>query len=130
MSFSFYVYIVAAFGLILIGLAAVLLRKNLIKIILGFSLMGTGSHILIVVLGMIPGGGSAPIIDRASLLQSGDTQALLVQAGAVVDPVPQAMVLTAIVIGVGVTALMLAYVVRIYGQYGTLDVNALARLKW
>ena len=48
----------------------------------------------------------------------------------IVDPVPQALVLTAIVIGVGVTALMLAYAVRLYAREGTLDVSAFRRLKW
>ncbi|MBU1431160.1 NADH-quinone oxidoreductase subunit K, partial [Myxococcota bacterium] len=48
----------------------------------------------------------------------------------VMDPVPQAMVLTAIVIGVGTTALMLAVIVRLYARHKTLDVNTLARLKW
>ena len=40
-----------------------------------------------------------------------------------VDPVPQAMVLTAIVIGVGVQALALTLVIRIRQRYGTLDMR-------
>ena len=39
------------------------------------------------------------------------------------DPVPQALVLTAIVIGVGVQALALALIIRIKHQYGTLDMK-------
>ena len=43
------------------------------------------------------------------------------------DPVPQAMVLTAIVIGVGVQALALTLVIRIRQRYGTLDVQEARR---
>lgn len=121
------IYTFTAFALIVLGLATVLLRRNLIKMVLGFSLVGTGSHLLIVTLGFVPG-GTAPIVDDAAMLS--EAGSLLVKTGAVVDPVPQAMVLTAIVIGVGVTGLMLAYVIRLYAQTGSLDVNELARLKW
>ncbi len=117
-------------ALILIGLAGVLLRTNLIKIVLGFTLVGTGTHILIITLGFVKG-GTAPIIDNPNMFQStAEGASLLVQSGLVMDPVTQAMVLTAIVIGLGVTGLMLAYVVRLYGVNQNLDVNTLARLKW
>jgi len=48
----------------------------------------------------------------------------------VVDPVPQALVLTAIVIGVGVLALALALAIQVYRHYGTLDVAKIKGLKW
>ena len=51
-------------------------------------------------------------------------------AANMVDPVPQALVLTAIVIGFGVTALMLTLVMRIYSIYGTVDASRLRGLKW
>jgi multisubunit Na+/H+ antiporter MnhC subunit len=47
-----------------------------------------------------------------------------------VDPVPSALVLTAIVIGLAVTALMLSYAVRLYQHHGTLDVDRMKELKW
>jgi multicomponent Na+:H+ antiporter subunit C len=46
----------------------------------------------------------------------------------IIDPVPQALVLTAIVIGVGVTALMLAYVYRLVAQKRSLDIGDHAEL--
>ena len=48
----------------------------------------------------------------------------------IVDPVPQALVLTAIVIGLGVTTLMLAYAYRLFAQKGTLDIAKFTELKW
>jgi multicomponent Na+:H+ antiporter subunit C len=47
-----------------------------------------------------------------------------------VDPIPQALVLTAIVIGLGVTALALALAIRVYGHYKTLDTRKIRGLKW
>jgi multisubunit Na+/H+ antiporter MnhC subunit len=48
----------------------------------------------------------------------------------VIDPVPQALVLTAIVIGVGVTALMLSYALKLHSRKHTLDIAKLTELKW
>jgi len=47
-----------------------------------------------------------------------------------VDPVPQALVLTAIVIGFGVTAVALALVIRLYRHHGTLNIDEIKNLKW
>ncbi len=120
-------YLGTAAALIVLGLGAMLLKRNLIKMIIGFSLVDTGLHLLLVALGHLPG-GTAPIVDDQAMFASADS--LLVRPGALVDPVVQAMVLTAIVIGVGTTALMLAYAVRIYARKGTLDIGELRRLKW
>ncbi len=120
-------YVATALILILIGLATVLIKRNLLKIALGFSVLDTGVNLLIVSLGYLPG-RTAPIVDSPELLA--DRARLIVDASKVVDPVPQALVLTAIVIGVGVTALMLAYVVRLYAATGTLNIDEIRRLKW
>jgi multisubunit Na+/H+ antiporter MnhC subunit len=46
------------------------------------------------------------------------------------DPIPQALVLTSIVIGFGVTALALTLIVKLYKNTGTLDVSKIRGLKW
>ncbi len=120
-------YLVSAMALILIGLAGVLLRRNLLKMVLGLTLVDAGVNLLIAVMGARPG-ATAPIIDDPALFQ--DRVGGLVKADLVVDPVPQALVLTAIVIGVGVTALMLSYVIRLYARQGSLDIRDFGRLKW
>ena len=106
------------FLLILIGVWGILIHKNLIRMIVGFSLIDTGVHIVMVSLGYIRG-GTAPIIDSA-----------VDSARHVVDPVPSALVLTAIVIGLGVTAVMLSYVVRLYKHKKSLSIDDYAELKW
>ncbi|RKX85550.1 MAG: cation:proton antiporter [Spirochaetes bacterium] len=109
---------IASFGLILTGLFIVFTDKNLIKIIIGLDMAETGVNILIVAAGYIKG-NTAPIFSKASLTPAQMT-----------DPVPQALVLTSIVIGFGVTALALALVVRLYQKTGSLDVSKIRGLKW
>ena len=46
------------------------------------------------------------------------------------DPLPQALVLTAIVIGLGITALMLAYAYRLFRLRHSLDISNFTELKW
>lgn len=111
--------IASGFMLILIGLWGLLTRKNIIKIILGFSLLDTGVHIVMVSIGYIKG-GTAPILDNAV------TNAVRT----VVDPIPSALVLTAIVIGLAITALMLSYAVQLYKTKGSLSIDDYEELKW
>lgn len=122
-----YLYMGTAMIMILIGLGGMLLNRNLLKIVLGFSLIDTGIHVLLITIGYIPG-RTAPIVDNLAFFAG--SGGLSVQSSAFVDPVTQALVLTAIVIGVGVTALMLAYVIRLYAAGKTLNVAEFGRLKW
>ncbi|MCD4690974.1 NADH-quinone oxidoreductase subunit K [bacterium] len=120
-------YLGTGFALVLVGLSCALLKRNLVRMVLGFSIVDTGIHLVIASVGSLSG-RTAPIIDDPALFS--DTAALVVSADKIVDPVPQALVLTAIVIGVGVTALMLAYIVRLHDRNDTLDVRELRELKW
>ena len=106
-------------ALIVIGLYAVLMKKDLIKIVIGLSIMDAGIHLLFVAIGYISG-GTAPIFSRGNE-----------NAGArMVDPVPQALVLTAIVIGFAITALALSLIIRLYKHHHTANIDQLNSLKW
>ncbi len=120
-------YVGTGIVLIFIGFVGVLTKRNLLKMVIGFSIIDTGVNLLIVALGYLPG-RTAPIVNNPKYLA--DAPNLTVNASKLVDPVPQALVLTAIVIGVGVTALMLSYVIRLYATEKTLDVRQFGRLKW
>ncbi|MCB1878148.1 MAG: NADH-quinone oxidoreductase subunit K [Chromatiales bacterium] len=100
--------------LMLIGLWGLLAQRNLIRLILGFSLLDTGIHIVMVSIGYVTG-GTAPIIDAAV----DPAQAV----HTVVDPIPSALVLTAIVIGLGITAVMLSFAIRIHDRKKTLSIE-------
>jgi len=109
------------FMLLIIGVWGMLTQKNLIKIVIGFSLFTTGLNIAIVSIAYIKN-STAPILDKAVDRASA--------GNLVADPLPQALVLTSIVIGLGVTALMLTYVLRMYKEKKSLDINSYTDLKW
>jgi len=103
-----------AVGLVVIGLGGLVLSRNLYRLLLALAIAEAGANLLLILAGF-DSYAVAPIVTDFS------TSAL----PAMVDPVPQAMVLTAIVIGVGVQALALAMIIRIKQAYGTLDMAEL-----
>lgn len=109
----------SAILLLLIGLYGALTKKSLIKIVLGLSIMDSGVHLLMIAIGYLKN-GTAPIFSP------GHENEL----AKMVDPVPQALVLTAIVIGFGVTAVALALVIRLYKHHNTLRIDEIKNLKW
>jgi len=110
------VYYFGAIALVLIGLYAVLVKKNVLKILIGLSIMETGVNLLLISVGYVSG-------KRAPILSEGIT------ASNAVDPIPQALVLTAIVIGVATTAMALSVAIILYEKYGTLNVEEIRRLR-
>ncbi len=114
--------------LVLVGVWAMLTRKQIIRIIIGFTIVDTGIHLIIVAIGYVKG-GTAPILDRA--VSELPAAAAGVEAlGKVVDPVPSALVLTAIVIGLAVTGLMLAYTVRLFKHGKSDSIDDYEEQKW
>ncbi|HUT42635.1 MAG TPA: NADH-quinone oxidoreductase subunit K [Gammaproteobacteria bacterium] len=106
-----------AFGLIMIGILGIVISTHLVRIVLSIVLLETGANLLLMLSGYRPGAAAPIIIDG-------------VVPAAMVDPVPQALVLTAIVIGVAVQAFMMTLVLRLRSVYGTLDIRELrARLE-
>ncbi|MCB2100395.1 MAG: NADH-quinone oxidoreductase subunit K [Rhodobacterales bacterium] len=113
--------IATGFALVLIGLLGALTDRNILRMIVAFTIANTGVNLVLIGVGMLPG-RTAPILDEAvSVAQA---------AARIVDPVPQALVLTAIVIGLGVTALMLAYALRLHQTRHSLDIRTFTELKW
>jgi len=107
----------ASFFLIVLGLYCIVVKYNLVKTVIGLSIMDYGVNLLIITIGYNPG-GTAPIY----------TAGELTQASYFVDPIPQALTLTSIVIGACVTAMSLALVMKLREQYGTLDTREIRRL--
>lgn len=108
------------FALILIGLYGALTNRNILRMIVAFTVADTGVHIVLVAVGYM-NGRTAPILD--SMVSSAEAMTRII------DPVPQALVLTAIVIGLGVTALMLAFAYRLYERKRTLDIDKFTEMK-
>jgi multicomponent Na+:H+ antiporter subunit C len=106
--------------LILIGLYGVVVSRQTLKIVISLLIMNHGVHLLLLLIGY-RNDGVPPIVDPGALIPE--------FANSAVDPVPQALVLTSIVIGLGVLALMVALCVRLYERYGTFDVTKIRRLR-
>ena len=111
---------VLTFAVLLVGVYAVVAKKNVVKIIIGVLFLDYAVNMLLVLVGY-RSGGVAPI------LSEGQSAADL--AATSVDPLPQAMVLTSIVIGLGLTALMVALGIRLYDKYGTFDMDKIRKLR-
>jgi multicomponent Na+:H+ antiporter subunit C len=115
------------FLLFMIGLYCVVVKKNMVKIVIGLAIMEYAVNLFLIMLGY-RAGGAAPIIDR-TYLEAGTDKVAASFINAAVDPLPQALVLTSIVISLGSLALIIAVCIRIYGKYGTFDITEIRRLK-
>ncbi|MHC4640976.1 MAG: sodium:proton antiporter [Planctomycetota bacterium] len=115
------------FLLFMIGLYCAVVKKNMVKIVIGILIMEYAVNLFLIMLGY-RSGGTAPIIDRGQINpETGQIAAGFLNSS--VDPLPQALVLTAIVISLGSLALMISICIRTYEKYGTFDITQIRRLK-
>src|SRR5690606_17336080 len=101
--------------LLMIGLYTVIAKSNLVKKLMGLAMFQTAVFLLYITMDKVEG-GTAPII------QSGAGEQLYS------NPLPQVLILTAIVVGISTLALGLAIVVRINETYGTIEDDDLAEM--
>lgn len=99
-----------------IGIYCILVKRNLIKIIIGIGIAGYAVNLFFILVGY-RAQGRAPILAQDQVIQN------------MVDPLPQALILTNIVIGLAVTVLIVAIAIRIYEKYGTFDITKIRRLR-
>ena len=109
---------IAALFLFGIGFTNLLLNRNMMKKIIGFSMMDNAIYLFLASYGYIDGRISPIIADTSAALD----------VSAYVNPLPAGLVLTGIVVSVSVTAIMLALTVRLYRRYHTLDIDEIALL--
>lgn len=107
-----------SFFLIALGFYCMATQHNLFKCVIGMGLADYGVNLLVVTVGFNPG-GTAPIFAIDELTRD----------SFFVDPIPQALTLTSIVIGACTTAMMLAIVVMIKKKYGTVNTDEIRRLR-
>ncbi|MDA3922539.1 MAG: cation:proton antiporter subunit C [Salinisphaera sp.] len=104
--FNYWIVIV----LMMIGFYTVIAHDNLVKKIIGLNIFQTSVFIFYISMGQITG-STAPILMHGAAGQ----QAVYAH------PLPQVLILTAIVVGLSTTALALALVVRIHEAYGSIE---------
>lgn len=99
--------------LLVIGLYAVMARTNLIKKLIGMAIFQSAVFLLYITMDKVTG-GTAPILQEGVEIYS--------------NPLPQVLILTAIVVGIATLALGLAIVVRISEAYGTIEEHEMDRM--
>ncbi len=98
-----------------LGIYCMLRKRNVIKIIVGIIIAEYAVN-LFFILTAYRLEGRSPILSLDSEIVN------------MVDPLPQALVLTSIVIGLSTTALLVAIAMRIYEKYGTFDITKIKEL--
>ena len=108
--YNYWIYVV----LMMVGFYAMIGKRNLVKKLLGMNIFQTAIILFFVSIGVKKGGG-IPIVDKYQALAGG------VDAATIVNPLPHVLMLTAIVVGVSVTGVALAVLIRIHKEFGTLE---------
>jgi len=106
------IYYLASFLLMGVGTYMLIGNANLVKKVIGMNVFQTGIFLFFIVTAFVDG-ASPPLLSAP---------------GPYVSPLPHVLILTAIVVGVSLTAVALGLIVRIYEEYGTLDEDAIRRL--
>jgi multicomponent Na+:H+ antiporter subunit C len=121
-------------ALMLVGIYCVASKKNLVKIVAGLAIAQCAVNLFLVAMGYNANPVSVKGPAGADVVRSGlapvesvgmDPKEVL----AFSDPVPQAMALTSLVVGLCVVALAAAICVRLYERYRTYDVSEIKRLR-
>ena len=99
-----------------IGFTTLLVKRNLIKKIIGFNIMDTAIYLFLTSVGYIDG-RIAPILTDG-----------ITDASHYINPIPSGLVLTGIVVSVSVSALMLSLTIRLYRKYHTLNIDKITLL--
>ena len=108
--YNYWIYVI----LMMVGFYAMIGKRNLVKKLIGMNIFQTAIILFFISTGA-KAGGHIPILDKYETLKHG------VDVNTIVNPLPHVLMLTAIVVGVSVTGVALAVLVRIYRTYGTLE---------
>jgi multicomponent Na+:H+ antiporter subunit C len=89
-----------------------MLRRSMVKLIIGLTLLGNGANLLIFLMGRLAKGRPPLIPDYADTI-----------SGLYADPIPQALILTAIVISFGLQSFAIILIKRVYAVVDTDDLD-------
>lgn len=101
--------VAAVIGVLFASGTYLLFRRSIVRVIIGLALLGHASNLFLFTMGGLRR-GSVPLVGMAP-------------ASEMVDPVPQALILTAIVIGFGIQAFVLVLSYRAHEELGTDDLD-------
>jgi len=107
------VVLAAVLGLLFAVGTFLVLRRDVVRVVWGVAIMSQAANVYLVTMGGLD--GAVPVLEHGAT------------PGDVTDPLVQALVLTAIVIGFGTLAFALVLTVRVYEEHGTLDLVEVGR---
>lgn len=110
---------IAIVALMALGIYCIVWKSNLVKKIIGLGIFAKSVHLLLIIIGFRPG-GIPPIVTP---------QNINTFASISVDPLPQALVLTSIVIDLSITALALSIAILAWRHFRTLNTDKIRRMK-
>jgi multicomponent Na+:H+ antiporter subunit C len=99
-----------------LGIYCIVRKRNVIKMIVGVIILEYAVNLFFILVGYRMNGRSPIFSVKGDILN-------------MVDPLPQALVLTSIVIGLATTALLVGIAIRIYEKYGTFDITKIRELR-
>jgi multicomponent Na+:H+ antiporter subunit C len=111
-----YTYLLFAL-LLAVGLYMIVASSNLVKMVIGLNLFQTAIFLFFISTAYVAG-GQTPVIPESAVAYD-----------PFVSPLPQVIVLTAIVVGIALTAVALALIIRIYAEYGTLSEDVIKEVR-
>lgn len=100
--------------IMLIGLYAMIAKSNLIKKVIGLNIFQTAIYLFYISIADVEGGTAPILVPGTDVVY--------------VNPLPHVLILTAIVVGVSITAVAYALTIRIYQSYGTIEEDELLEL--
>ncbi|MGB9963588.1 cation:proton antiporter subunit C [Halobacterium sp. CBA1126] len=106
-------YYLASFLLLGVGTYVMIAARNFVKKVIGMNIFQTGIFLFFI----------------AAAYLEGANPPVLTMDGPHVSPLPHVLILTAIVVGVALTAVALGMIVRIYAEYGTLTEDTLEEVR-
>lgn len=106
------------FLVLTLGLYGMLLKRNLVKKLIGLSVFQT-AIILFFIIAAYKEGATVPVVDPRLGVE---------RAEAYINPLPHTLMLTAIVVGVATVGVAFALLLQVYRGYGTLDESKLKEL--
>ena len=108
--------------LMMIGLYAIIAKRNLAKRVIGLNILQTAVILFFISIGAKQD-ATIPIIEHAQ-----EVSKLAIEAKSYINPLPHVLMLTAIVVAVATFGVSLALIIKIYAQYGTLEEDEIIEL--
>lgn len=118
--YNFWFYVI----LMMVGLFAMLAKRNLVKKLIGMNIFQTAIILFYVSIGVKKGNVHVPII-----VSSHGHENHLIHAADYLNPLPHVLMLTAIVVSIATTGVALAVLILIYRRYNTLNEDEIIQIR-